>query len=198
MLMSFMLKKLKISLSKKEWIKGVMRRLWFYELFDAVLFLRLMSVGEIATWVFLDWKGRALCKRGVVYGTSVFRTESVDGKQRKGFYVVSYSDEPWLEMAIFLYILSVLVWKFFVTDGGWGGEGEIRTYSSCCLWDIKVTKTVKRVLNSLLQIKIVQCKCLRGALTIWWLEGQYLERCMVVELRRFVLDLTNQPVSRQT
>ena len=115
--MSFMLKKLKISLSKKEWIKGVMRRLWFHELFDAVLFLRLMSVGEIATWVFLDWKGRALSKRGVVYGTLVFRTESVDGKQRKGFYVVSYSDEPCLEMVIFLYIPScnsVLVWKLLL------------------------------------------------------------------------------------
>ena len=124
--MSFMLKKLKISLSKKEWIKGVMRRLWFHELFDAVLFLRLMSVGEIATWVFLDWKGRALSKRGVVYGTLVFRTESVDGKQRKGFYVVSYSDEPCLEMVIFLYIPScnsVLVWKFFVMDGGRVGGG---------------------------------------------------------------------------
>ena len=29
------------------------------------------------------------------------------------------------------------------------------------------------------------CKCLRETLTIWWLEGQYLERCMVVQLRRF-------------
>ena len=182
--MSFMLKKLKISLSKKEWIKGVMRRLWFHELFDAVLFLRLMSVGEIATWVFLDWKGRALSKRGVVYGTLVFRTESVDGKQRKGFYVVSYSDEPCLEMVIFLYIPScnsVLVWKFFVMDGGRvGGGGEIRTCTSCCLRDIKVMKTVKQ--SSTNQNS---CKCLREALTIWWLEGQYLERCMVVELRRF-------------
>ena len=107
---------------KKEWIKGVMRRVWFYELFSAVLFLRLMSVGEIATWVFLDWKGRALSKRGVVYGTLVFRTESVDGKQRKGFYVVSYSDEPCLEMVIFLYIPSVLVWNFFVMDRGGGRD----------------------------------------------------------------------------
>ena len=178
-----MLKKLKISLSKKEWIKGVMRRLWFYELFDAVLFLRLMSVGEIATWVFLDWKGRALSKRGVVYGTLVFRTESVDGKQRKGFYVVSYSDEPCLEMVIFLYIPScnsVLVWKFFVMDWGEGWGGEIRTCTSCCLRDIKVMKTVKQ--SSTNQNS---CKCLRETLTIWWLEGQYLERCMVVELRRF-------------
>ena len=61
-----------------------------------------MSVSEISTWV----KGRALSKRGVVYGTSVFRTKSVDGKQRKGFYVVSYSDEPYLEMVIFFYIPS--------------------------------------------------------------------------------------------
>ena len=63
-------------------------------------FLRLMSVGEIATWVFLDGKGRALSKRGVVCGTSVLRTESVDGKQRKDFYVVSYNDEPCLEILL--------------------------------------------------------------------------------------------------
>ena len=86
-----------------------MRRLLFYELFDAILFLRLMSVGEIATSVFLDGKGRALSKRGVVCGTSVFRTESVSGKQRKDSYVVSYNDEPCLEMVIFLYVPSVLV-----------------------------------------------------------------------------------------
>ena len=86
-----------------------MRRLRFYEIFDAVLFLRLMPVGEIATWVFLDGKGQALSKRGVVCGTSVFRTESVGGKKRKDFYVVSYNDEPCLEMVIFLYLPSVLV-----------------------------------------------------------------------------------------
>ena len=180
--MSFMLKKLKIRLSKKEWIKGVMRRLWFHELFDAVLFLRLMSVGETATWVFLDWKGWALSKRGVVYGTLVFRTESVDGKRRKGFYVVSYSDEPCLEMVMFLYKpSSIQCWSenFLLWMGeGWGGE--IRTCTSCCLRDIKVMKTVKQ--SSTNQNS---CKCLREALTIWWLEGQYLERCMVVELRRF-------------
>ena len=74
-----------------------------------------MSVGEIATWVFLDGKGRALSKRGVVCRTSVFRTESVDGKQRKDFYVVSYSDEPCHEMVIFLYVPS--------ENGGGGGGG---------------------------------------------------------------------------
>ena len=98
-----------------------------------------MSAGKITTWVFLDWKGRALSKRGVVYGTLVFRTESVDGKQRKGFYVVSYSDEPCIEMVIFLYVPSVLVWKYFVMDlvRGWGGGAggrEIR--------DIKAMETV--------------------------------------------------------
>ena len=65
-----------------------------------------MSVGEIATWGLLGLKRAGLSKRGVVYGTLVFRTESVDGKQRKGFYVVSYSDEPCFEMDIFLYIPS--------------------------------------------------------------------------------------------
>ena len=96
-----------------------MRRLRFYEIFDAVLFLRLMSVGGITTWVFLDGKGWALSKRGVVCGTSVFRTESVDGKQRKDFYVLSYNDKSCLEMIIFLYVPSV----FFVMDGG-GGRSE--------------------------------------------------------------------------
>ena len=133
-----------------------MRRVWFYELFNAVLFLRLMSVGEIATWVFLDWKGRALSKRGVVYGTLVFRTESVDGKQRKGFYVVSYSDEPCLEMVIFLYIPScnsVLVWKFFVMDGGRvGGGGERSEHVPRVVYE---TLKYWKLLNSLLQIRIV-------------------------------------------
>ena len=80
----------------------IMRRLLFYEIFDAVLFYGF-------TWVFLDGKGRAFSKRGVVCGTSVFKTESVDGKQRRDFYVVSHNDEPCLEMVIFLYIPSVLV-----------------------------------------------------------------------------------------
>ena len=83
-----------------------------------------MSVGEIVTWVFFDWKGRALSQRGVVYGTSVFRTESVDGKQLKGFYVISYSDEWTLSQdGHILYIPSVLVWTYFVMDGGVGGGG---------------------------------------------------------------------------
>ena len=119
--------KLKIILSKKEWIKGVMRRLWFYELPDALLFLRLLSVGEIATRLFLDWKGRALSKRGVVYGTLVFITELVViGKQRKSFYVVSYSDEPSLEMVIILsYLHAIQCWSenFLLWMGGGGGGG---------------------------------------------------------------------------
>ena len=80
--------------------------------------------------------------------------------------MVSYSDEPCLEMVIFLYIPScnsVLVGKFFVMDGGrvGGGRGEIRTCNSCCLRDIKVMKTVKQ--SSTNQNS---CKCLREALTI--------------------------------
>ena len=47
----------------------------------------------------------------------------------------------------FLYVPSVLVWKFFVMDpGGGGGEGggrrEIRTCTTCCLRDIKAMETV--------------------------------------------------------
>ena len=96
-------------------------------LFDAVHFLRLMSVGEIATWAFLDWKGRVLSKRGVVYETSVSKIESVDGhgKQRQGFYVVSYRNEPCLEMFIFSYVTSVLVCKFLGMERGWGGDQNI-------------------------------------------------------------------------
>ena len=48
--MSFILK---ILFLKKEWSKDLMRRLWFYELFDAVLSLRLVSVGEIVA-LFMD------------------------------------------------------------------------------------------------------------------------------------------------
>ena len=68
-----------------------------------------------------SWMGKVggggLSKRGVVCGTSVFRTESVDGKQRKDFYVVSYSDEPCHEMVIFLYVPSA-------NGGGGGGRSE--------------------------------------------------------------------------
>ena len=100
--------------------KGLMRRL-----FDAVHSLRVMSVGEIATWAFLDWKGPVLSKRGVVYETSVSSTESVEGKQRQGFYVVSYKDEPCLEMFIFLNVTSVLVWKFWGMERGGGGDQDM-------------------------------------------------------------------------
>ena len=84
-----------------------MRRVRFYKLFDAVLLLRLMSVGAIATWVFLDEKGGLFLNVALFTGPQY--TESVDGKQRKGFYLVSYSDEPCLEMVIFLYVSSVLL-----------------------------------------------------------------------------------------
>ena len=139
-----------------------------------------MSVGEIATWVFLDWKGRALSKLGVVYGTLVFRTESVDGKQRKGFYVVSYSDQwvmnlasRWSYFCTYLHAIQCWSENFLLWMGeGWGGE--IRTCTSCCLRVMKTVKQSSKNQNS--------CKYLREALTIWWLEEQYLERCMVVEL----------------
>ena len=73
-------------------------------------------------------------------------TESVDGKQCKGFYVVSYGDESCLEMVICLFVPSVLVWKFFVMDlvvGVGGGAGE---RERCCLRDIKAMETVITVL----------------------------------------------------
>ena len=139
-LTSFILKT-EISLLKKGWSKGVMRRLWFYELFDAVLFTASVRWWNCYFRVFLNGKGRALFKRGVVCGTSVFRTESVGGKQRKDFYVVSYNDEPCLEMVIFLYLPSVLVWKCFIMDVG---GGEIRTCITCCLRDIQVMETAKQ------------------------------------------------------
>ena len=78
--------------------------------------------------------------------------------------MVSYSDEPCLDMVIFLYIPSCnSAWSenFLSWMGeGWGG-GEIRTCTSCCLRDIKVMKTVKQ--SSTDQNS---CKCLREALTI--------------------------------
>ena len=79
---------------------------------------------------------------------SVFMTESVDGKQRKGFYVVGYSDEPCLGKFIFL------LWMV-------EGEREIRTCTTCCLRDIKAMETVKQ--SSTNQNG---GKCLREAVTI--------------------------------
>ena len=55
-------------------------------------------------------------------------TELVDGKQRKGFYVVSYSDEPCIEMVIFLYLpsasvgLKIFCYGFGAGLGGGGGQ----------------------------------------------------------------------------
>ena len=77
-----------------------MRSVRFYELFDAVLLLRPFSVGAIATWVFLDEKGGLFLNVALFMGPQY--TESADGKQRKGFYVVSYSDEPCLQMVSLL------------------------------------------------------------------------------------------------
>ena len=51
-------------------------------------------------------KGGLFLNAAVVYRTLVFGTESVDGKQRKYFFVVSYSDEPCLEMVIFCLYLK--------------------------------------------------------------------------------------------
>ena len=60
-----------------------------------------MSVGKLLLG--FSWIENVALLMGPQY------TESVDGKQRKGFYVVSYSDEPCLEMVIFLYVSSVMV-----------------------------------------------------------------------------------------
>ena len=88
-------------------------------------------------------KGGLFLNAAVFYGTLVFGTESVDGKKRKYFYVVSYSDELCLEMVIFLCTFSVDP-KIFCY--GWGREGgaEIRTCTTCCLRDIKDMETVKQ------------------------------------------------------
>ena len=84
-----------------------MRSVRFYELFDAVLLSRPFFVGAIATCVLLDEKGGLFLNVALFMGPQY--TESANGKQRKGFYVVSDSDEPCLEMVIYLYVSSVLV-----------------------------------------------------------------------------------------
>ena len=52
-------------------------------------------------------------------------TESVDGKHRKGFNVVSYnySDEPCLEMVIFLYVPSDVGLRILRYESVRGGGG---------------------------------------------------------------------------
>ena len=109
-----------------------MRRLCFYELFDVVLFLRLM-------WI---EKGGLFLNAAVVYGTLVFGTESVDGKQGKYFYVVSYSDGPCLRWSFFVCTFSVDLKIFCYGWGRWGAE--IRTCTTCYLRDIKDMETVKQ------------------------------------------------------
>ena len=76
-------------------------------------------------------------------------TESVDGKHRKGFNVVSYnySDEPCLEMVIFLYVPSDVGLKILRYESVRGRGG---TCNTCCLRDIR------NCYNSLLQSKQLQ------------------------------------------
>ena len=74
--------------------------------------------------------------------------------------MVSYSDEPCLEMVIFLYVPSVLVWKCFVMDGlggGGGGGGEAErpehvthvVYETLKQWKLlKQSSTNQTVLNA--------------------------------------------------
>ena len=116
--------------------------------------LWLMSVGEINTWVFLDWKGRALSKRGVVYGTSVYRISWRQTTKRLLCGKLQWWTLP-RDGHIFVRIFSVGLKMFCYGFGGWGG-GEIRTCNTCCLRDIKAMETVITVFynqNS--------CKCLR-------------------------------------
>ena len=119
-----------------------MRRLCFYELFDAVLFLRLMSVGEIATWVSWIEKGGLFLNAAVVYGILVFGTESVDGKQRKYFYVFNTVMNFALRWSFFVCTFSVDPKSFCYGWGRGGGGAEIRTCTTCCLRDIKDMETV--------------------------------------------------------
>ena len=51
-------------------------------------------------------------------------TESVDGKQRKGFYLVSNSDEPCLEMVIICTYLQYWSENFLLRIWLGRGEGE--------------------------------------------------------------------------
>ena len=75
--------------------------------------------------------------------------------------MVSYSDEPCLEMVISLFTYlqcwseNVLLWM------GEGGGGEIRTCTTCCSRDTKAMETGKQ--SSTNQNS---CKCLWEDLTI--------------------------------
>ena len=98
-----------------------MRRLWCYKLFDAALFYGLCALVKLQLGFSWIEKGGLFLNVALFMGPQY--TEWVDGKQQKGFYVVSYSDEPCIKMVIFLYVPSELVWKYFVMDlvRGWGG-----------------------------------------------------------------------------
>ena len=87
-------------------------------------------------------------------------TESVDGKHRKGFNVVSYnySDEPCLEMVIFLYVPSDVGLRILRYESVRGGGGSSE----------HVTHVVYETLETVITVFYNQnsCKCLREALTI--------------------------------
>ena len=103
-------------------------------------------------------------KGGLFLNVGPQYTESVEGKQRKGFY----GKLEWWTLPrdghIFVRIFSVGLKIFcygFVGWGGGGGRREIRTCNTCCLRDIKSMETVTTVFynqNS--------CKCLREGLII--------------------------------
>ena len=109
-------------------------------------------------------KGGLFLNAAVVYGTLVFGTESVDGKQRKYFYVVSYSDELCLEMVIFVCTFSV---DLKIVCYGWGrgggGGGQRSEHAPRVVYE---TLKIWKLLNSLLYTNQNSCKCLREALTI--------------------------------
>ena len=76
---------------------------------------------------------------GAQYLEQNLGTESLNGKQRKDFCVVSYNDEPCLDMVISCTYLQCwsekLLWM--------GAGGEIIICTACCLRDIKDMETVK-------------------------------------------------------
>ena len=96
-----------------------------YKLFDAALFYGLCALVKLQLGFSWIEKGRLFLNVALFMGPQY--TEWVNGKQQKGFYVVSYSDEPCIKMVIFLYVPSVLVLNILLwiwCRAGGGGRGE--------------------------------------------------------------------------
>ena len=124
-----------------------------------LFFLRLISVGEIATWVFLHWKGRAQFLNLSLF-MDVSNQNRISRWQTAGRLLCGKLQWWNLHRDGHIFVRTFSVGLKLYCYGGWGwggGAGGIRTCTTCCLRDMETLKPSSTNQNC--------CKCLREALT---------------------------------